>query len=1343
MLKNSPRWVEISRSEYSHETEGLDALGALIPDAAPYRLWTNFEFQDAQGTWSEVDALVLGRGRLHLVELKHWNGVIRGDEHNWTVTGQHGHLSHRRSPVLATRRKAQRLASKLETAFREIRAAADFDIPQRFLRVPMIKEAVLLHSNRFLSELSTTGQIDVFTLDELAEQVHLPGITERLLEAPEYTELEEEFGRIMLTLALEKISGVINHRQRAGSWNLVEKIDDSDNQVVWRAEHNSHDEQALIKLRPIAPDASEADALRAEKAATREYKLLSSLAHPGIDLPKGLERVDKYDLPAIVYPMYPGYEPLDLLLPGLKLTAAQQVEIILQIADAVAYAHRNNVIHRQLTPESILLNVDALKGANPVVEVKVTDWAQAVQVDDTRDTGTLLGTALQPMSTSAAYDVGVSFLPPEGYLPDVDGRLADLFSIGALAFFVLSGGVQPAHTRAEMITLLKEHRGLDLGTTGAQVEAELQKLINGVTSPSPEARRKAVLPPNPPKLTPSPVELFAGTLRGLAQGRRPVTADDPLHTPIGGLIEGHLEVTKVLGSGSTARGIEVVDVDDTSRAKKVLKMSIAADKAPILSDEAETLRELERQLAGHEHRNLFVTLLDELDSLPHSRHALLLTSCGDFTLADVATYGVPTADQFWGLGLQLLNILVALEGTGITHRDIKPANLGLVGRADRLKLKLFDFSLSHTPLENIGAGTPPYRDPFLGLSGRTVFDSHAERYSAAVVLYEMALHATPRYAEDNTPAEATEGRLLLTPDALPAVWPARQRELLTDLLRSALDGDVRKRFGSAEAMRTAFLEARKAGRDKPETPPVTPPADKPRPQPTVTATVATVSTAAMLVDELVNRAGVKNSSARRLVSNMLGEADSSPADPFVSNPTYAAALKVSAGRIPQLTGEIPALWQKSALLAHEFTRLSTALGEKLNALGGIATPEELAGIVSDLYPGDALEQTLRRQLGVLRLVEQGLTRDREAESAVSVVRQGRAQNVVALTTRDELKDLPAALSATAKALLESSGNRVVPAAEMQEALLSAAAKQLGVSASNLPLSVQALPGLAVHNSPDMARTPTGDLYSRHMSAVELVREVLPATGMVQRQVLNRAIASRFPAVHDKQLPDRPDLDAVIAEVDPDLRWDADSAAFIRPQDEDVHYTSLHTRMPTSMPATQLRRTPLTGLADQLRESITPRLLRAVTVSLPKVESTASQIAQLFEVPKVSVTTAVLAEVRQLLEATGQGSKLDAFLALDTPETRDDIAPVIQRAAETAWPNILSTPAEAVVLTDLSILADFGCLDLLKEHADVTQDINRSAIWLFVPRPDETISTTSVEVAGVGLPLSSPGQIIHF
>lgn len=44
-------------------------LRELLPDRAPFQAWANFEFRDRDGKWHEVDALVLGERRLHLVEL--------------------------------------------------------------------------------------------------------------------------------------------------------------------------------------------------------------------------------------------------------------------------------------------------------------------------------------------------------------------------------------------------------------------------------------------------------------------------------------------------------------------------------------------------------------------------------------------------------------------------------------------------------------------------------------------------------------------------------------------------------------------------------------------------------------------------------------------------------------------------------------------------------------------------------------------------------------------------------------------------------------------------------------------------------------------------------------------------------------------------------------------------------------------------------------------------------------------------------------------------------------------------------------------------------------------------
>ncbi|WP_237172337.1 NERD domain-containing protein, partial [Prescottella equi] len=100
MAGRSDRWVEVSRSAFAHETEGLNSLRETVPNASPYRAWTNFEFMDNHGLWHEVDALVLGRRRLHLIELKHFQGRLGGSETNWVRQLPNGKIRTQRSPLL-------------------------------------------------------------------------------------------------------------------------------------------------------------------------------------------------------------------------------------------------------------------------------------------------------------------------------------------------------------------------------------------------------------------------------------------------------------------------------------------------------------------------------------------------------------------------------------------------------------------------------------------------------------------------------------------------------------------------------------------------------------------------------------------------------------------------------------------------------------------------------------------------------------------------------------------------------------------------------------------------------------------------------------------------------------------------------------------------------------------------------------------------------------------------------------------------------------------------------------------------------------------------------------------
>jgi len=178
VAQEAPRWLEITPSQFPHEAEGLARIHTLMPDTAPFRAWSNFEFRDGHGKWHEVDLLVLGRRRLHLVELKAYRGTLHGDDHRWRRDGKRAEDS----PLKLARRKAQRLASKLQDELLRWAKEHGHVIPDVRDVVPFVQESVYLHHEQFRCELPPSARIDLFGLDGQTATTNLPGIRDRLLE---------------------------------------------------------------------------------------------------------------------------------------------------------------------------------------------------------------------------------------------------------------------------------------------------------------------------------------------------------------------------------------------------------------------------------------------------------------------------------------------------------------------------------------------------------------------------------------------------------------------------------------------------------------------------------------------------------------------------------------------------------------------------------------------------------------------------------------------------------------------------------------------------------------------------------------------------------------------------------------------------------------------------------------------------------------------------------------------------------------------------------------------------------------------------------------------------------
>ena len=130
---------------------------------------------------------------------------------------------------------------------------------------------------------------------------------------------------------------------------------------------------------------------------------------------------DEHGLAWIAMELLKGQDLVGATKPGQLLPISQVVSIVARVADALDYAHQQNVVHRDIKPANIMFDV----GADAV---KVSDFGIARITDSSKTrTGLVLGTP--------------SFMAPEQLAGNkVDGR-CDLYALGVTLFQLLTGSL--------------------------------------------------------------------------------------------------------------------------------------------------------------------------------------------------------------------------------------------------------------------------------------------------------------------------------------------------------------------------------------------------------------------------------------------------------------------------------------------------------------------------------------------------------------------------------------------------------------------------------------------------------------------------------------------------------------------------------------------------------------------------------------------------------------------------------------------------------------------------------------------------------------------------------------
>ncbi|QVL47095.1 MAG: BREX system serine/threonine kinase PglW [Thiocapsa sp.] len=777
------RWTAIAQSQFPWEREALDWLREQLPDLEPWHAWSNFEFIDDDGRVNEVDTLVLAPAGLFLIEIKSRPGLLTGDAHTWTWSGE-GRRFTDDNPLVLTNRKAKRLVALLR------RQPA---LAKARLRVPWVQPLVFLSSTRTDCRLDLAGRAHVHGRGTPG-RADDPGILAALtvpvggaMGAVRTPRVDRTAARAIVKAIAESGIRPSNRSRRVGDYQLNGLLAEGDGWQDFEGVHVSAGVHRRIRVYPFAGGAGEPLRADRKRSALREFQILEGMTHPGI--------VKLYDFkeselgPALVFELDPQAQRLDFWLRerAETLNLDLRLQVLRQLADVLRYAHGRRLYHRALAPQNVL--VKSPDSAAPVLQV--LNWQAAVREATAGATHLRTqGTAHIEAHLEAPSQV---YLAPEALRPDIAaGPHMDVFSLGAIAYLLFTGK-PPASSILELAERLRTGHGLRISDTLDGSVQALQDLVQSSTQPEVSSRIATV------DEFLDYLELVEDELTTPA----PEATVDPTVARKNDRLDGGFTVLAHLGKGSSAVALKVRP--DGSDEDLVLKVALDQTQDERVRAEGEVLAQL-----GHPN----IVKYRGTRSVA-GRTAVLMTQAGEQTLRKRIYEPEPLSlDLVARFGEELLSVVNYLEAEGVTHRDIKPDNIGIATAKDkRLALVLYDFSLARTAPENLNAGTRPYLDPFLSLRKPPRWDLYAERFAVAMTLYELLGRALPTWGDGASEAATLDCEATIESERFdPAL-----REGLTAFFAKALRREARERYDNAEEMlrawRRVFDEARRPTSD--------------------------------------------------------------------------------------------------------------------------------------------------------------------------------------------------------------------------------------------------------------------------------------------------------------------------------------------------------------------------------------------------------------------------------------------------------------------------------------------------------------------------------------------------
>lgn len=753
--------IPIGQPANESERQAISFLRDRLPEG--WLIFHNFEMRQGKVVF-EIDIAILAPHAVYLVDVKGTRGNIDVYGSKWYPQGRQPF----HSPLAKLRHHAKVMASIIR----------DSNAGLIELRKAYVHAAVLLTAD-------DAALFDQTGLDspDVTDLKHCLKYFNDLSRIPDHR--LDNITRFHSQIA-KSITGNANPKSAAlvfRDWQVEEKLGGTDRYTEYRAKHNMLGKSGgMARLRVYQADPYQDEAARKEefKKISNAYRAVAHMpTHANVLAVKDLFVSDDEDRVVLVTEDLPGQAlRLHINKSSLALTFDQKLQVMRDVLSALDHAHRYEVIHRNLTPDAILM----IKGG----QARVTGFDFA-RVGKNR-TSTI--------ADQIVDDLDETYQAPECFKDPTQASIAsDLYAAGLIFYELLTGelpfeGVdQMMEADGKFPIKPSEHRP-DLPNG---IDDWLQKFCEF----DPEDRHISAAVAHKALddlILPEAKNDSAPDVSGQAH-ISPQIPDDLTNLPQDSVLANRFSIQKKLGSGGF--GVAYKVFDSMGDVVRVIKLVIR-DRRSVY----ERLRREYKTLANlpdHPHvvKVIWADRMNDTNQTPY----IVFEYVEGLDVSELIDAEALSRDDSVRIVREAAGGLAHLHMHGVYHQDVKPSNLLWTDKG----VRIIDFNVAASESDEVqgGGGTRRYIPPDYNYSSEPNASDRIDRdlYALGITFYECLTSKYP-FDEPTPPIKAQPK------DPKQFKGCADLSSSLVNVLVKMISPERKDRYASAEEFLMALAEVK-------------------------------------------------------------------------------------------------------------------------------------------------------------------------------------------------------------------------------------------------------------------------------------------------------------------------------------------------------------------------------------------------------------------------------------------------------------------------------------------------------------------------------------------------------